>query len=89
MGLLDISLPTCDTYSDLALVVRLFGYALPLYGCAFLVPFFVNYLTNFCDWFKNREKETRLAFLAVLVNAYPQYKGNWHFLEFFMGFFSD
>ena len=76
MGLFNLALPTSDTYSDLALVVELFIAGHYKYGCSLLGPFLVTYLSSFLDWFRNRKEEAWIALVAVLLNFYPQYKGN-------------
>ena len=76
LGLFNVALPSSDTYTDIFMVVQLLMAGHIIYGCSFLGPFLVNYLSNAWDWFKNGKDEPWIALLCVLLNCYPQYKGN-------------
>ena len=78
---LNIALPTLDTWTDIKLVLKLFRgaedrrgnwYNHPKMAIAMLIPFLLNYLVCFIT-FLRKEKNKKFTFIFPLLNIYPQF----------------
>ena len=81
---LNIVLPTLDTFTDINLVIKLYRGAENFYGnwtnhpkmaTAMLIPFLVNYIVSFVT-FLRKEKDKEFSFIFALLNLYPQFSMN-------------
>ena len=84
---LNIALPTLDTFTDFSLVVKLYWGAKmrgfigwskhPTMATAMLIPFLLNYIVCFIT-FLRKEKNKKFTFIFALLNLYPQFGKNNH-----------
>ena len=83
---LNIALPTLDTFTDINLVVKLYRGAEdrngdwknhPKMATAMLTPFLLNYIVCFIT-FLRKEKNKKFTFIFALLNIYPQFGKNNH-----------
>ena len=81
---LNIALPTLDTWTDINLVIKLyrgaeddFGvwYNHPKMATSMLTPFLLNYFFCFITFFI-KEKNKKFTFIFPLLNIYPQFGMN-------------
>ena len=83
---LNIALPTLDSFTDTNLVVKLFlgagkrsgdWYSHPKYASVMFIPFLLNYFFCFIPFFR-KEKNKKFTFIFPLLNIYPQFGKNNH-----------
>ena len=83
---LNIALPTLDTFTDINLVYKLYRGAEddngvwsnhPKMATAMLTPFLLNYIVCFIT-FVRKEKNKKYTFIFALLNIYPQFGMNNH-----------
>ena len=78
---LNIFLPTLDTYTDISLVTKLYngaeGSHHPVYASVLLVPFFLNYVVCWYTFYREARYK-KYTFIFPLLNLYPQF-GTTHF----------
>ena len=94
---LNIFLPTLDTYSDISLVTKLYNGAPkfkyyeskivshPVYASVLLVPFLLNYVVCWYTFYREARYK-KYTFIFPLLNLYPQF-GKTHFKGKIFGFF--
>lgn len=93
---LNILLPTLDTFTDINLVAKLYHGSHPVFASVLLVPFLLNYLACWYTFFEE-ERSKKYTFIFPLLNLYPQFGINHHFIgnivvslvnsnEYFRGF---
>ena len=96
---LNIFLPTLDTYSDISLVTKLYNGAPkwkwindgseivphPVYASVLLVPFLLNYVACWYTFYREARYK-KYTFIFPLLNLYPQF-GKTHFKGKIVGFF--
>ena len=74
---LDIVLPTVDTFSDSIFAIRAFSMGHPGIGIMMLSPVLINLCFNMYLWkFTNfdNEEEKRYSWMLVILNFWPQYQ---------------
>ena len=81
---LNIFLPTLDTYSDINLVTKLYN-PHPVYASVLLVPFLLNYVACWYTFYREARYK-KYTFIFPLLNLYPQF-GKTHFKGKIVGFF--
>ena len=77
---LNIALPTLDTFTDINLVLKLYRgaegygnwYSHPKMATAMLTPFLLNYFVCVIT-FLRKEKNKKFTFIFALLNIYPQF----------------
>ena len=83
---LNIALPTVDTFTDINLVYKLYRGIEhrngnwrnhPKMATAMLIPFLLNYIVCFIT-FLRKEKNKKFTFIFALLNIYPQFGKNNH-----------
>ena len=74
---LNIALPTLDTFTDINLVIKLFRAKHHYYmATAMLIPFLLNYFVCFITFFR-KEKNKKFTFISPLLNLYLQFSMNY------------
>ena len=93
---LNILLPTIDTFTDINLVTKLYNgaegrdwepghHSHPVYASVLLVPFLLNYVACWYTFYREARYK-KYTFIFPLLNLYPQF-GKTHFKEKIVGFF--
>ena len=72
----NICLPTYDTYTDIALIIRLLLHGPSLkFGLGLMVPLFMNiFATTFTWWRKDSSEEKKWTWILVILLIWPQYQ---------------
>ena len=82
---LNILLPTLDTFTDINLVAKLYHGSHPVFASLLLVPFLLNYVACWYTFYREARYK-KYTFIFPLLNLYPQF-GKTHFKGKIVGFF--